>query len=321
MNDRKDPPDGRLSVGLVGYGRWGTNVARDLAACPGVRLSHIVDTSPEARARGAATFPLAEISDRLEDCLGRVDALAVCTPAALHFEHAALALEAGRHVFVEKPMAMSPHRAEALCGLATTGGLTLAVGHQMLYHELFMMIGEHLRGAGEPVSSIEARRSGPVDLGTEPDVLWAYGPHDVAMVLALTGRDPAQVRVSGASRSGAGDVLTAVTLELSFDGGPEARIHLDCETGEKVRTLEVIGARSRLRFDDHVPGGMLTLRESTGASRERIVTGSVQELPLARELAAFALSASDKAPRLDGGEMGLRVVRVLSEAADRAGAV
>jgi predicted dehydrogenase len=281
-----------LRIALVGYGRWGTNVARDLAGTDGAELTHIVDTSAQALSRAARAHPSAVVALRLADVVDAVDAVAVCTPPATHAALAGAALEASKHVFVEKPFAMSERDAERLEALSTARGRVLMVGHQMLYHRSFETLCRRV-ASGElgALRAVHSARSGTVDAARDPGVLWAYGPHDVAMILELVGGPPSAIRASGSPLSRLGDV--SITLE--FAGGIVSTTALCGRAPARVRRLTAICARGEIVFDESVPH-----RDGDGA-----------ELPLARELEDFvACALAGARPRSDGRH-GREVTRVL----------
>jgi UDP-2-acetamido-3-amino-2,3-dideoxy-glucuronate N-acetyltransferase len=278
--------EAELKVALVGFGRWGANVARDLASCPGVVLAGISDIDAEARRRAAMAHPGARVVSDFAEAFAGVDAVAVCTPAESHVALARAAIRAAKHVFVEKPLAMDAAEAQRLAEEAEEASLVLMAGHQMVYHPSFERIADAVAaGAIGALREIRAERSGVVCRARDPDVLWAYGPHDVAMIAALVvGRFPRTV----SARKGAG-----VTIRLSFDGGLEGTVVLCGDSPARVRRLEVVGERGAMSFED----------DGLGA-------------PLAREIADFAACCrSGGRPRNDGAQ-ATYVTRIL-EAAER----
>jgi predicted dehydrogenase len=281
-----------LKIALVGYGRWGTNVARDLVVTEGAALTHVVDVSPTALRRAARAHPAVAVALRLADVLDAVDAVAICTPPATHAELAGAALTESKHVFVEKPIAMTAAAAERLEALSTARRRVLMAGHQMLYHSAFEELCRVVAsGALGALRAVRSERSGLVDASRDPGVLWAYGPHDVAMILALAGRPPRAIRAVGCSPSAADDV----SLSLEFDGGLTGTALLRGRAPMRVRRLTAVCERGEVVFDDSVPQGAC--------------------LPLARELADFvACALTDNRPRSDGRH-GVLVTRVLVDAA------
>jgi UDP-2-acetamido-3-amino-2,3-dideoxy-glucuronate N-acetyltransferase len=243
----------------MGAGRWGTNVVRTLSRTAGAELLWVADPDPAARERAELVSPKSRTCASVARALDEVDAVAICTPAADHYEHAAEILAAGKHALVEKPLATSAAGAQRLSDRADAAGLTLMVGHQLLFHPLFAELEGLVRGGalGE-LREIRAQRSGVVDFDSEPGVLWAYGPHDVSMVLALSGDVPARVRGTGELDRAHG-VVGRAAIDLEFAAGPVAGVDLDGASATRRRRLAVIGQRGQAVFDDAEPGGRLTL--------------------------------------------------------------
>ncbi len=297
----------------MGYGRWGMKVARDLDSIPLARLVGIVDVDSHARARALERHPGVLVVQRLDPIMNDVDLVAVCTPAVDHHEHALMALKGNNHVMVEKPMAMTSKGAMELVTLAERTSLTLLVGHQMRYHKLFERILGIIRdrALGE-VRSIRCERGGPIDLDTEPDVLWAYGPHDVAMVLAITGCDPSLIHARGTLDAARG-VIDEIEIVLEFPGSVKAAIRLDCKSDDRSRKMTIGFERGTVVFDDAVSGGKLTISGGERGGRE--ITGSPDEPPLLLECRHLLECVIGGTTPLTDGRFGERVTGVLERAA------
>ena len=299
----------------MGYGRWGMKVARDLDSIPRARIVGIVDIDSHARARALERHPGVIVGHRLDPFMDEVDLVAVCTPTVDHHEHALMALNGNKHVMVEKPMAMTSNGAMELVTLAERTSLTLLVGHQMLYHKLFERILGiiHDRALGA-VRSIRCERGGPIDLDAEPDVLWAFGPHDVAMVLAITGCDPSLIHAGGTLDATRG-VIDEIEIVLEFPGWVEATIHLDCKNDVRLRKMTVVFERGTVVFDDTVSGGNLTISGEGKGRGAREITGSSDEPPLLLECRHLLECVVGGTTPLTDGRFGKRVTGVLERAA------
>jgi UDP-2-acetamido-3-amino-2,3-dideoxy-glucuronate N-acetyltransferase len=284
----------RIRVALVGHGRWGTNVARDLSRTENAVLTHIADIDEGARFRASRACPSATVVSSFEESLDEVDAVAICTPASSHVSIAEAALSASKHVFVEKPIAMNTASAEQLASLSERESRVLMVGHQMLYHPSFERL---LRGvaSGElgALRGVRAERFGVVDPARDPDVLWAYGPHDVAMVAALMGAVPCDVRAVRVPVNMGGEG-GAVSLSFIFASDVVCTVTLRGDSPLRVRRFAAVCERGEISFDD-----------------------AGTDSPLASELADFvACCAAGTHPRADGPH-AVYVTRLL-EAAERA---
>ncbi len=296
----------------MGYGRWGMKVARDLDSIPRARLVGVVDIDSHARARALERHPGVLVGDTLDPFMDDVDLVAICTPAVDHHGHARMALEGVKHVMVEKPMAMTSKGAMELVTLAESNLTTLLVGHQMRYHKLFERILGiiHDRTLGE-VRSIRCERGGSIDLDTEPDVLWAYGPHDVAMVLAITGCDPSFIHAGGTLDAVRG-VIDEVEIVLEFPGSVKAAIRLDCKSDDRLRKMTIGFERGTVVFDDAVLGGNLTM---SGEARGSEIAGPPDEPPLLLECRHLLECVTGGKTPLTDGRFGERVTGVLERAA------
>jgi len=306
--------EAQVRIAVIGYGRWGRNVARDLASLPEVRLSCIADVSEQARSDARRDHHGTRAVALPEEALDGVDGVAVCTPAGTHYPISAAVLASGKGLLVEKPMTTSAAEAEALVDVAARGGQTVMVGHQLLHHPIFEGLVERASsGALGDLREIRCTRGGAVDFVREPDVLWAYAPHDVAMSLALAGEDPASIRARALAR-GAGGTIEEAEISLSFPSGLVSTILVDGASAVRHRVLEARGSEAVAIFNDGVPGGVLLVaRESSGRIVE-IVRGASPFAPLRRECEAFAARLRGSGETVGDGRFGVRVTRVLEEA-------
>jgi predicted dehydrogenase len=307
-----------VRVAVMGAGRWGINVVRTLAVTAGADLIWVADPDPAARERAKRLIPQIETCDSIETALGDVEAIVVCTPSGDHFEHAQRLLGAGKHLLVEKPMSTRTAQTEQLADTADRTGLTLMVGHQLLFHPLFRKQAEIVATeAIGPLRAMYGARTGIVDFDREPDVLWAYAPHDVALTLALAGALPTAVSASGQLDSQRG-VIRAAEIELEFASGVRAEIVLDGATRERKRLLTATGERAAADFDDSMPGGRLTIRDAASDSVAQVPQDPDQARltePLALECRHFVECVrSGRQPRTHGRH-AVDVVRVIETVA------
>jgi predicted dehydrogenase len=313
-----------LRLGVVGLGYWGANVARNVERIPGCELTACCDLDPARRREAELAFPAACVSADLDQLLAvDLDAVAVVTPVPTHAALAERVLEAGRHCFVEKPLARGVAAAEALTELAERRGRVLMVGHLLEYHPAV----DELRGlvaGGElgQVHYVHCRRLNLGKLRADENALWSLGAHDVSVVLALVGEAPAAVSAFGRSyvRSGVEDVVFG---RLRFDSGVVAHLHLSWLDPHKERRITVVGSHRMASFDDMEPERKLTIFDK-GFDLDEAVGGAYvarsgearspaidRTEPLRLELEHFvACVREERAPRSDGAS-GVRVVRVL----------
>ena len=322
MTRRAGAP-GVPGVALVGCGAWGRNLARTFSDLGALRA--VVDTDgPTARAAAERWG----VPDRtLEAVLGdpSVVAVAVAAPAVRHAAIARQVLDAGRHVFVEKPLALDVDEAVGLCELADAGRLVLMVGHLMRYHPAFSEL-RRLVDAGV-LGRLRYLYASRVNLGRirrEEDILWSFAPHDVSMVLALLGAEPERVWATGDAF--VDERVADVTLtKLWFAGGARAHVFVSWLHPFKEQRLVVVGDRAMAVLDDGEPwDSKLRLFRHDVVRRDDVVHTARAEgeaLPVAAteplevECRHFlSCVAAGTTPETDGRE-GVRVLRVLSAAA------
>jgi predicted dehydrogenase len=316
-----------LRVGVVGLGYWGPNLARNLAAIAGCELAWLCDASEQARERLAPSFPAARTTGELEELLRdpTLDAIVLATPVPTHAELALAVAQAGKHCFVEKPLATNAADAEGAVAAFERAGRTLMVGHLLEYHPAVARLKELVDGGelGE-LYYVYGNRLNLGKLRADENALWSLGAHDVSVALHLIGEEPVQCQARGASfvRPGVQDV---VFCYLRFPSGIVAHLHLSWLDPHKERRLTVVGARRMATFDDMLIEGKLTVYdkgfdEDTRSWGEYIARSGdtfspriPNVEPLRVECEHFLQCVrSGETPRSDG-RSGLRVVRVLEQ--------
>jgi predicted dehydrogenase/acetyltransferase-like isoleucine patch superfamily enzyme len=255
-----------------------------------------------------------------------VDAVAISAPAALHAELARRALLAGKHVFVEKPLALKVGQAERLHELATDRGLTLMVGHLLQYHPAFLKLKELV--ADGALGRLQYLYSNRLNLGKvrrEENIMWSFAPHDISMVLALVGEEPNDVTAIGGWYLNE-SVADVTTMHLAFPGGERAHIYVSWLHPFKEQKLVLVGDAGMAVFDDGEPWESKILvyrhRMDWRAGAPQPVRAEAEPIPvkagepLLAECSHFLESVTTGSkPRTDGAE-GLRVLRVLQRADD-----
>ena len=312
-------------VGVVGLGYWGPNLARNFDRLPGSELAWICDTSGEALERWAPSFPGARTSTDVGELLddGALDAVVVATHVPAHADIAVMALEAGKHCFVEKPLAQSAEDAERVVDAAAAADRVLMVGHLLEYHPGVELL-KQIADSGE-LGDIRYVYSNRLNLGKlRPDenALWSLGAHDVSVLMWLAGEEPYECRAVGESymRDGVEDV---VFCYLRFPSGLAAHLHLSWLDPHKERRFTVVGSKKMATFDDMELERKVTVYDKgfdqdfasygeyiarSGEIRSPRVSN---EEPLRTECEHFLARIADGAEPRSGGESGLRVVRVL----------
>jgi len=244
-----------VRVGVVGLGHWGPNLARNFAAHSA--LAALADSRAEVLARFGAQYPGVKTFPNLESVLAAkaVDAVAIATPAATHGALAAKALGAGLHVFVEKPLCLDLDEARTLGATAKSAGLTLMVGHLLLYHPAFMALRTLVEsGRLGQLRYIYSNRLSLGKIRREENALWSFAPHDVSMILALAGTLPRRVMTTGGSYL-LTDVADTTLSHLTFPGGMQAHIFVSWLHPYKDHRLVVVGSEGMATFHDSEPEG------------------------------------------------------------------
>jgi predicted dehydrogenase len=239
-----------LRVGQVGLGYWGRNLARvfdDVAD-----LTWLSDASEALQEEFARRYPSARITGDFDELLAAddVDAVVIATPVPTHFPLARAALEAGKHVFVEKPPAMRVAEMEELIGLAEAQGLVLMPGHLLLYHPAVQKLKEIVDdGELGEVLVVYGNRQNLGKIRKDENALWSLGVHDLSVILYLIGEEIAEAAAHGYAFLNEG-VEDVVFCYLRFPSGKIAHMHLSWLDPHKMRRLTVVGRDKMAVFDD-----------------------------------------------------------------------
>lgn len=328
-----------VGVAVYGAGRWGKNLVRNFAALPGTELRYVCDPSEEVRERVRAQYRDTTVTDERERPLAdpAVDGVVIAAPAPMHHELAIAALEAGKHVFVEKPLALSAEQATEVVELARRRGKKLMVGHLLKYHPAVDYLKRMLEGGevGEVLYLYFQR----VNLGIvrqDENAWWSLAPHDISVACHLFEAEPVTVTARGQDylQNGVEDVVFA---NLQFADGRMANIHVSWLDPHKIRRLTLVGSQKMVVFDDMQAAEKIRIYDK-GAVRSSVdsfdeaITLRVGDIhspkipsdePLRRECQHFVDCIAKDLEPASNGEEGLRVVRVLragSESLKRGGA-
>jgi predicted dehydrogenase len=241
---------GRLRVGQAGLGYWGRNLARNFDDLTDLRW--LCDASEEQQAEFAERYPEARVTAAFDELLAAddVDAVVIATPVPTHHPLARAALEAGKHVFVEKPPAMRAAEMEELIELADARGLVLMPGHLLLYHPAVQKLKE-LIDDGElgEVLVVYGNRQNLGKIRTDENALWSLGVHDLSVIQYLIQEEIVEAAAHGDAflTDGVEDV---VFCYLRFASGKIAHMHLSWLDPHKMRRVTVVGRDKMAVFDD-----------------------------------------------------------------------
>ena len=254
-------------IAHVGVGGWGKNVVRVVGEL--ADLAWVVDTDEARRAPYAERYPSARIAGDLEDALAddTVDAVVVATPVPTHHELAKRSLEAGKHVFVEKPPALTATEAEELVSAAEDAGRVLMPGHLLLYHPGIARLKE-LIDSGElgEVLYVYGNRQNLGQIRKDENALWSLGVHDLSVILHLLEEEPSEAWARGESFLTEG-VEDIVFCYLRFPSGKVAHMHLSWLDPHKMRRITVVGRDKMAVFDDMELDRKLTIYDKGPVER------------------------------------------------------
>jgi predicted dehydrogenase len=325
--------DRSVRMGSVGLGGWGKNVVRSFGTARDCQLAAICDADEKRVDQYARLYPQAQRFTSYDALLSdrSIDAVALATPAPAHFDMAKRALEASKHVYVEKPMALRVDHAEELAEISARTGLKLMVGHLLEYHPAVNLIKQYL-DSGE-LGDVYYMYSQRLNLGvvrSSENAFWSLAPHDISVILYLFGGEPDRVTARGECylQPGIEDVVFA---HLHFPDGRMAQIHVSWLDPHKERKMVVVGSQKMLVFDDMQASEKIRVYDK-GADVDNSGPGVVSAIsvrhgdifiphvagkePLDVETQHFIdCILNDTTPRSDARD-GLRVVRVL-EAVER----
>jgi predicted dehydrogenase len=323
----------RLAVAGAGY--WGVNHVRSFAHLPGAELRMVCDPDEPHRRRALAIAPSARGAASLEEALAAddIDAVVLATPAKLHAEQALAALAAGKHVLVEKPMALTRADGERVAAAAAARpDRVLQVGHLMVHHPVVRKLEElldprHPESIGD-VYYLYAQRVNLGRLRRDENALWSFGPHDVSLVLHLLHAEPTWVSAQGHGYLQP-HVEDVVFLHLGFADGKMAHVQLSWLDPRKERRMTIVGSRRMVEFDDVHPTEKLRIYDK-GYDRPPEFRDFAEYLtirqgdvhiprvdmaePLGLECRHFVECVAERKRPLAGAPEGLAVVRVLAAA-------
>jgi predicted dehydrogenase len=321
-----------IKVGVVGCGYWGPKLARNFVELPDAELAMICDLKYDRLEAVLEHYPEVEATKDFEKLLdANIDAVVLATPVYSHFPLAKKALEAGKHVLVEKPLTANSEQAQELIRLAEDRGLTLMVGHTYEYNPAVETVREIIK-SGE-LGEIYYINSTRLNLGLlQPDinVMWDLAPHDISIIRYMLDADPTRVSARGACYVNTYKNLHEVVyLVMSFDDGLIANVQVSWLDPVKQRQITIVGSKKMLVYDDiaedkimifdkgvEVPEYSLTEEEFHASYRhgeEKVYPFEWGE-PLRKECSDFIQAIqTGSTPRSDGIS-GLKVVKVLETA-------
>lgn len=242
-----------INIAQIGVGYWGPNLLRNLVANKRCKVPMVVDASSERQAYVKGLYPAIEVSDDINEVLNRPDinALILATPVATHFDLAVKALEAGKHILVEKPMARSVSEVEQIGKIAAANNLVAMVGHTFLFNSAVIYV-KKLIDSGElgDIRYIYSQRLNLGRIRSDVDALWNLAPHDISIIQYWLG-DPTPVSVVRRGvdyiQKGIDDV---VFVNIMYPNKIMANIHVSWLDPQRTRSTIVVGSKKMVIYDD-----------------------------------------------------------------------
>ena len=301
-------------------GYWGRNLVRNFHELGALRA--VCDANRALESACRKDYPRAEFSADYAPVLGDpgVKAVVLATPAVTHYEMARKALEAGKDVFVEKPLAVSVADGEQLVVLAEEKQRILMVGHILRYHPAVVRLRQLVReGVLGKINYLYSNRLSMGKIRTEENVLWSFAPHDISVILALLGEQPSVVSCRGGTYLSR-NVVDAAGCELVFSSGVWARIFVSWLHPFKEQRLVVVGSEKMAVFDDTAEHKLVVYphrvewkdRIPSTVKAEAETIAIANDEPLRVECAAFLKAVDSRVPPPSDGREGLNVLRILA---------
>jgi UDP-2-acetamido-3-amino-2,3-dideoxy-glucuronate N-acetyltransferase len=310
-------------VAVIGAGYWGKNLVRNFYELGALKT--VCDPNPDSLERMGKAYPGLILEKDFNTVLKDKDiqAVVLASPAVLHYPQAKQALEAGRHAFVEKPLSLTYPEGEDLVKLAERTNKILFVGHILHYHAAVTRLKEMIK-AGEigRLQYIYSRRLSLGKIRREENILWSFAPHDISLILSLTGEDPSYVDSVGSNFLHA-RIADVTMTNLKFPSGIGVHIFVSWLNPFKEQRLVVVGSRGMFVFDDTQPverklvlyphsinwkNGIPTPEK---AEEVPVNLSDIWEEPLKAECRAYLSAVENGHKPITSGEEGLRVLRIL----------
>ena len=320
-----------LKIGIAGYGYWGPNLVRNFNATDGCEVAAVCDRDASRLAQAAKTYPAVTTFADYDAFLQHgLDAVAIATPVASHYPLALQALQAGKHVLIEKPMAESSAQAEQLIAEAEKRNLTLLVDHTFIYTGAVRKIHDLYKN-GE-LGELQYFDSTRINLGLyqhDVDVIWDLAVHDLSILDFIIGEAPASVSAVGTSHV-QGMPEDMAYLTVFYASGAIAHVSVNWLSPVKVRRTIIGGSKKMIVWDDLEPSEKIkvydtgvTVGDDPEKIHDLIVDYRVGDMwaPKVPMLEALAVEAqhfvdciTNSEPPITSGEIGLRVVKILEAA-------
>lgn len=304
-------------IAVIGFGMWGRNIVRNFYNLN--VLDTVCDIDEENRKKILEMYPGVKVTDNLNEIINNkeITGVAVVTPSHTHYKIVKAMLEAGKNVYVEKPISTVAQEARDLSQLAHEKGLVLMVGHLLLYHpavnRLKMLVEE---GALGEIVYAQSDRLNVNFHKNDRSVMWDLAPHDVSMISYVTGKMPVRVISAIGCSSDRNDIMDITHIGIQFEDGVIGHISDSWITPKKHVTLLVRGTKATAILDDTVPENKLTVYDNfVQSNSQNITTPDVLEIePLKLECQHFVSCCETGKKARSDGDNGFMVTQILEEA-------
>jgi predicted dehydrogenase len=323
-----------LNIGVVGCGYWGPNLIRNFRALQDCRMRVICDQDVNRLKQLKTLYPEVRTETEFDKVISdkQLDAIVIATPVRFHHKMAKAALEAGKHVFIEKPMASSSAECAELNAIAQSKGLTVMIGHTFLYSAPVRKIKEIVKSGD--IGQIQYISSRRLNLGLyqkDINVAWDLAPHDISIILYIMEHSPLSVNCRGNCHVTPG-IEDVTNMALTFPNNQLATIHNSWLDPRKVREMTIVGTRRMIVYDDVEPLEKIKIYDARVDRPPHYNTfaeftysyhyGDIyvpyvkQEEPLKVECQHFLDCITTGATPISNGEHGLELVKILEASSD-----
>ena len=312
----------KKNIAVVGCGHWGKNLVRNFAELNA--LGAVCDPNTELAKKFAIQFNVSNLSfsEVMND--SSISGVVLAVPAPLHASLAIEAMNAGKHVYVEKPLAMNEKEAKNMIDVALSNNVQLMVGHLLQYHPIFIKVRALVEsGKLGNLSYIYSNRLSFGKVRSEEDVIWSFAPHDISMILSLTREEPELVKTESSCIL-QDNIADIATVHMEFKSGLKAHISVSWLHPFKEQKLVVVGESGMLVFDDTLSwdkklayyGHKIGLSDKLPIlNKSEIEYIKIEESePLSNECRHFIDVVNQEITPITNGEEGLRVLNVLTAA-------
>ena len=244
-----------LNIAVVGCGYWGPNLIRNFSSLPECTVKTACDINEERLSHIKTLHPGIQTTTDYDEIVNdpEIDAIAIATPVFFHYEAAKKSLEAGKHTFIEKPMASSVSECNELIKIAETNNLKLIVGHTFIYSPPVRKIKEFVeKQVLGDLQYISARRLNLGLFQTDINVTWDLAPHDISIILHVMGKSPVSVNCQGKAHINP-EIEDVTSMTLNFENGGFATIQSSWLDPNKIREMTFVGSKMMLVYNDLEP--------------------------------------------------------------------